>query len=342
MFDRGYTGHEHIPDFGLINMNGRCYDPLTSSFLSVDAYVQDPTSTQAFNRYAYCAHNPLRYTDPTGWYQRPGSYGINPNLNPGSHTTYYSDDPNDVLWGRTSHPWKNSSSGYVNGMTVTSTVYVQGNVTSGNWYKDQDGIIKYSTELESSSQLQEGQMFYGTCFVEDGIYYSLVGSKYSIYSTEGQIVMKLEKESWMNYVCYSDEMENYYDDYSRNYADGKAEPVPKTTNYNGILQYKHGGNNEISFKYGDAVLYFFVYEKPDAMITCFKGWDNTPYSRNSDKAGHHLVSGYDVHIQAWGNNQIRNAPISGGYNNDVILLVYPTEKARQNVFWLVYKKYHKQ
>ena len=80
MFDRGYTGHEHIPDFGLINMNGRCYDPLTSSFLSVDAYVQDPASAQAFNRYAYCGHNPLRYTDPTGWDVRPVSYGINPNL----------------------------------------------------------------------------------------------------------------------------------------------------------------------------------------------------------------------------------------------------------------------
>ena len=37
MFDRGYTGHEHMTAFGLINMNGRCYDPLTSSFLSVDA-----------------------------------------------------------------------------------------------------------------------------------------------------------------------------------------------------------------------------------------------------------------------------------------------------------------
>ena len=37
MFDRGYTGHEHMTAFGLINMNGRCYDPLTSSFLSMDA-----------------------------------------------------------------------------------------------------------------------------------------------------------------------------------------------------------------------------------------------------------------------------------------------------------------
>ena len=67
LFDRGFTGHEHLYGFGLVNMNGRCYDPLTSSFLSVDAYVQDPTSAQSFNRYAYCMHNPLKYVDPTGW-----------------------------------------------------------------------------------------------------------------------------------------------------------------------------------------------------------------------------------------------------------------------------------
>lgn len=67
MFDRGFTGHEHIAAFGLINMNGRCYDPITSNFLSVDAYIQSPDNSQSFNRYAYCQNNPLRYTDPTGW-----------------------------------------------------------------------------------------------------------------------------------------------------------------------------------------------------------------------------------------------------------------------------------
>ena len=127
MFDRGFTGHEHISAFGLINMNGRCYDPLTSSFLSVDAYVQDPTSAQAFNRYAYCGYNPLRYTDPTGWSQRPRDGNVNPNLNTGGHTTYYSDDPNDMLLGRSVHPCNNGSSGYVNGTAVTSMGYTQGN-----------------------------------------------------------------------------------------------------------------------------------------------------------------------------------------------------------------------
>ena len=66
LFDRGFTGHEHLCEFGLINMNGRMYDPFTSSFLSVDNYVQSPDYTQSFNRYAYCLNNPLKYTDPTG------------------------------------------------------------------------------------------------------------------------------------------------------------------------------------------------------------------------------------------------------------------------------------
>ena len=66
MFDRGYTGHEHLYNFGLINMNGRMYDPVMSSFFSVDQYVQSPSNSQNFNRYAYCLNNPLRYVDPDG------------------------------------------------------------------------------------------------------------------------------------------------------------------------------------------------------------------------------------------------------------------------------------
>ena len=66
MFDRGFTGHEHLTSFGLINMNGRMYDPVMSSFLSVDQYVQSPSNSQNFNRYAYCLNNPLRYVDPSG------------------------------------------------------------------------------------------------------------------------------------------------------------------------------------------------------------------------------------------------------------------------------------
>ncbi len=30
-----------------------------------DNYMQDPTSQQGFNRYAYCMYNPLKYVDPS-------------------------------------------------------------------------------------------------------------------------------------------------------------------------------------------------------------------------------------------------------------------------------------
>ncbi len=66
ILDRGYTGHEHLQSVGIINMNGRLYDPKLHRFLQPDNYVQDPSNTQNFNRYGYCINNPLKYTDPSG------------------------------------------------------------------------------------------------------------------------------------------------------------------------------------------------------------------------------------------------------------------------------------
>ncbi|NPD44849.1 MULTISPECIES: RHS repeat domain-containing protein [unclassified Lentimicrobium] len=66
IFDRGYTMHEHLDNFDLINMNGRVYDPVVARFLSPDPYVQAPGYSQSFNRYSYVMNNPLKYTDPTG------------------------------------------------------------------------------------------------------------------------------------------------------------------------------------------------------------------------------------------------------------------------------------
>lgn len=65
-FGRGFTGHEHLTWFGLVNMNARLYDPLLGRFLSPDPYVQAPDFSQNFNRYSYALNNPLRYTDESG------------------------------------------------------------------------------------------------------------------------------------------------------------------------------------------------------------------------------------------------------------------------------------
>lgn len=63
---RGYTGHEHLEHFGLINMNGRLYDPLVGRMLSPDNNIQLPNFTQNLNRYSYALNNPTKYTDPDG------------------------------------------------------------------------------------------------------------------------------------------------------------------------------------------------------------------------------------------------------------------------------------
>ncbi|MCL2651924.1 MAG: hypothetical protein FWD60_13015, partial [Candidatus Azobacteroides sp.] len=64
--NRGFTGHEHLDAFGIINMNGRVYDPLTAIFFSPDPYVQAPDNWLNYNRYTYCMNNPLKYVDPDG------------------------------------------------------------------------------------------------------------------------------------------------------------------------------------------------------------------------------------------------------------------------------------
>lgn len=65
-FHRGYTGHEMLNEYGIINMNGRLYDPFLGRFFSPDNYVQSPDNSQNFNRYSYCLNNPLKYNDPSG------------------------------------------------------------------------------------------------------------------------------------------------------------------------------------------------------------------------------------------------------------------------------------
>lgn len=67
---RGYTGHAMLGQMGLVHMNGRMMDAKLGRFLSADRYVPNPALTQAYNRYSYVRNNPLRFTDPDGFWPR--------------------------------------------------------------------------------------------------------------------------------------------------------------------------------------------------------------------------------------------------------------------------------
>lgn len=119
LFDgRGYTGHEHLMWFDLINMNGRLYDPLIARFLSPDNFVQAPDLSQAFNRYSYCLNNPLVYTDPDGefiWTIITGVLdflntaffkgGLDPTSKTARQNAWRDFDPT-APWSATNKAWK--------------------------------------------------------------------------------------------------------------------------------------------------------------------------------------------------------------------------------------------
>ena len=64
--DRGFTGHRHNDDLGLVYMNARYYAPYIYRMISPDSIVPDPSNPQSFNRYAYTYQNPINLVDPTG------------------------------------------------------------------------------------------------------------------------------------------------------------------------------------------------------------------------------------------------------------------------------------
>jgi hypothetical protein len=62
-------------------MNGRVYDCNFGRFLSVDPFIQSPSSTQSINAYSYIMNNPMAGTDPTGYKSESQSCSTGTNTN---------------------------------------------------------------------------------------------------------------------------------------------------------------------------------------------------------------------------------------------------------------------
>ena len=116
LFDRGFTGHEHLDVFNLINMNGRVYDPIVGAFLSPDVF-SNTKSTQGLNRYSYGYNNPLAYTDPSGYYATGGC--------------------NSQDYNAMNSQLQNADYSWFNGLHNSNTVsfnWLNGAALDGGWY----------------------------------------------------------------------------------------------------------------------------------------------------------------------------------------------------------------
>jgi RHS repeat-associated protein len=95
---RGYTGHEHDPETGLVNMGARLYDNVTARFMAPDPGVQVPGWTQSWNRFSYAWNSPHNWVDPFGLENEqvvPDEYGLVVNATPPASPTS-SGPPSDL------------------------------------------------------------------------------------------------------------------------------------------------------------------------------------------------------------------------------------------------------
>lgn len=126
---RGYTGHEMLNEYDIINMNGRLYDPVIGRFFSPDNYVQMPDNSQNFNRYSYCLNNPLKYTDPSGEW-----FGIDDLIVAGAGFVvgYFGNAISSHNWG-----WSSIKSGLITAgaswLGFNTAGLATGSITSATW-----------------------------------------------------------------------------------------------------------------------------------------------------------------------------------------------------------------
>lgn len=129
---RGYTMHEHLDEVGVINMNGRVYDPVLGRFIQPDPLVKEPQNLQNFNRFSYVLNNPLKYDDPSGYAQRvrysmPSDPAKNPNSPNRQSPVIYLGDGTRMEAGDAGYSMYSTGGG---GIGIGSKQYVGvGNIT---------------------------------------------------------------------------------------------------------------------------------------------------------------------------------------------------------------------
>ena len=63
-----FTGQRLENGIGLYYYGARWYDPSAGRFVQADTIIPNPGNSQAWDRYAYSYSNPIKYTDPTGYF----------------------------------------------------------------------------------------------------------------------------------------------------------------------------------------------------------------------------------------------------------------------------------
>jgi RHS repeat-associated protein len=207
---RGFTRHEHLTEFNLINMNGRIFDPVTGRFLSPDSFVQLPNYPNSYNRYSYALNNPLRFIDPSGYtYSKPSDWEreqrdgkhtyynysaskwwrlANPQLT-GSYSTNYSPGSGyGSVEAGTHFDWKTGKTYKVYMNTATGRMYYDKATGSKTWWEDGeiyvaptwDRVYVDNPEVDFASNGGDNDKNAHVASVSNGSAAFIVGAMYDI------------------------------------------------------------------------------------------------------------------------------------------------------------------
>lgn len=171
IFDRGYTMHEHLDLFGIINMNGRLYDPWVGRMLSPDPFLQNPSNLQNYNRYTYALNNPLKYVDPSGylhniykpqgWDTNAGSgSGMFNYFTSGLDNRYNFDSYNDAVNDAAGYGDQNGTYEYRNGTYYSGTREVSFSDVFSNFVEPNSLALPSNTDLSSITATEEGVSYF--------------------------------------------------------------------------------------------------------------------------------------------------------------------------------------
>ncbi|MEW5960980.1 MAG: RHS repeat-associated core domain-containing protein, partial [Chloroflexota bacterium] len=139
--DFGFTS-QRAEGFGLMDYNARYYSPALGRFVSPDSMVPEPTSSSGFNRYAYVKNNPLRYTDPSGYFQCEGAVGCEEPPTP-------PPPGEDPAWDRaTSYDPNLPYGAFLDGRAQYERYIANPDLYAGDWTTSSE-LASYRTDIAS-------------------------------------------------------------------------------------------------------------------------------------------------------------------------------------------------
>lgn len=243
-FDRGYTLHEHYDDFGLINMNGRLYDPVLGRMLSPDIAIQDQYFGQAYNSYSYCLNNPLRFTDPSGYVvENPPYYFMLLNPDKILLKYYYGVEPSTVEYNT------NESEGT---QRINVKWKYDGDDFEANWvHQNLEGYCQTNTYgcLATFMVAQERRFPYGNMDITEESMLGLLPNDKGIPAYKG----------WMEYEKLTKVFHNWNDNSDIDIT-ALADP------FKSEFKAKHGDVEQYTFEamnIGEGITYHYFTDDPN-------------------------------------------------------------------------------